>query len=143
MINKDNDVLYFSDECPLLPYMTLFDTTDLFPNNDELAALTKRVEQLHIDINRQNLKVELKKLTNRNRVKTSAPRNHPIHRVVVQIKRDHNIMKEQLGALQNVYASEIARLEVMTHCFLSKIHQILISIVPYMTMSPGEHHKVA
>jgi len=52
-------------------------------------------------------------------------------------------MKEQLGAFQNIYASEIARLRIWSSCCLNKIHQILISIVPYINMSPSEHHEVA
>jgi len=58
-MNNTNNVLYFPDECPLLPDMSLFDTADLFPNNDEINDLTKKVEQLHVDISTQGLKVEL------------------------------------------------------------------------------------
>ena len=61
----------------------------------------------------------------------------------MQLQRDYNIMREQLGALQNIYASKVARVRVMSHCCLGRIHQILISIIPYITMSPGEHHEVS
>lgn len=61
-MNENNKFLYYSDECPLLPELAPFDTVDLFPNNDEVMGLSKMVEQLNIEVNTQNLKVELEKL---------------------------------------------------------------------------------
>ena len=56
-MNNTNKVLYFPDECPLLLDMSLFDTTDLFPNNNKLLLLPRKS-----NINTQGLKVELERL---------------------------------------------------------------------------------
>ena len=34
----------------------------LFPSTDEVITLSKRIEQLNIDVNTQNLKIEVEKL---------------------------------------------------------------------------------
>jgi len=141
-----NDVFNYPEEWPLHPEISLFDTTYLFPSVDTVNALSKRVEQLSIDVTTHELKIEIEKLK-RKRLGTNLKRTRqstmPVHNVIKQLQSDCNIMKEQLGAFQNVYASEIARLRIFSSCCLSRINQILISILPYIIMSPGEHHEVA
>jgi len=41
-----------------LPFLS----ADLFPSTDEVINLSKRIEQLNIDVNTQNLKIEVEKL---------------------------------------------------------------------------------
>ena len=71
---------------------------NLLPNNNELNVLTKEVEQLYVDINTQGLKVELEKLK-RERLGTTFKRvrqeTTPIHRIVTQLQRDCDIMREK------------------------------------------------
>ena len=96
-MNNVNDLSYFHDECPLLPSISHFDTTDFFPYVTEINALTKKVEQLNIDVNTQRLRVELEKLK-RKRLGTTLKRMRqettPVHRSVMQLQRDYNIIVE-------------------------------------------------
>ena len=54
-----NDVFIYPEECPLLPEISLFDTTDLFSSVDTVNALSKRVEQKS---RTHELKIEIEKL---------------------------------------------------------------------------------
>jgi len=47
---------------PLLTEMLHFNPVDLFPKQDDMMALSKRVKKLNIKVNTQNLKVEKEKL---------------------------------------------------------------------------------
>jgi len=61
---------------------------------------------------------------------------------MTQLQKDNNVLKEQIATLGNAYLSKIAGLTMLTNCCLSRLHQVLISIVPYIEMSVGEHHEI-
>ena len=122
-----NDVLNYPEECPFLPEISLFDTTDLFLSVDTVNALSKKVEQLSLDVTTHELKIDIEKLK-RKRLGTNLKRTHqstmPVYDVIKQLQNDCNVMKEQLGAFQNVYTSEIAHLRIFSSCCLSRISRI-------------------
>jgi len=83
-----NDVFIYPEECPLLPEISLFDTTDLFSSVDTVNALCKKVEQLSLDVTTHELKIEIKKLK-RKRFGTNLKRTRqstiPVHHVIKQL----------------------------------------------------------
>ena len=85
--------------------MSLFDTADLFPNNDELNAFTKKVEQLYVNINTQGLKVDLEKLKRKRlgrTLKRVRQKTIPVHRIVTQLQRDCDIMRAIWGSPEHI-----------------------------------------
>ena len=66
-----------------------------------------------------------------------------IRNMLTQLQHENAILKEQIGASSNTFARENARLGMITHCCLSRLHQILISVIPHVPMSPGEHGEVS
>ena len=97
-------------------------------------------------MNIQNLKVEVEKLK-RQRLRTTLKRirreNIPTQRVLDLVQNDNHIVQEQLILVNNIHASEIARLGVLTHCCLSRLHQIFISVIPYVKMPTSGHTELS
>ena len=119
---------------------------DLCPSSEDVLAFTKQVEHLNLEVNTQGLKVEIGKLK-RQRLRTTLKRvkqeSIRTQRILLQLKNDNDSLKKQLSNSSNIHASEQARLRIMTHCCFSRLHQILISVIPYIQMSAGEHHAVS
>ena len=116
----------------------------LIPSTDDVMFLSKRVDQLTIDVNTQNLKIELEKLKRcklGNSLKQLRTEVISLWQVIVQQQAENNILKEQVATLSNTLFSELACLTSRTHCCLSRLHQILIAIVPYIVMPEGEHNE--
>jgi len=53
------------------------------------------------------------------------------------------MLNERIATLNKTYFSEIARVTVLTYCCLDRLHQVLISIVPYIEMPVEEHHDAS
>ena len=66
-----------------------------------------------------------------------------IRQILAQVYSENLTLKKQLSTLSHIHFSERARLGILTHFCLSRIHQILTSIIPYVPMSPGEHNEVS
>jgi len=67
----------------------------------------------------------------------------PTNRVMSQLQHDVAILKEQFSVMNNLYASEIVRLGIISHCCLSRIHQVIISIIPRVSIPLAEHSEVS
>ena len=66
----------------------------------------------------------------------------PMQKTLAHLQHENTILKEQLSVSPNTHYSEQARLSMWTHCSISRVHQILISIIPHILMTPGEHGEV-
>ena len=97
-------------------------------------------------MNTQNLKVEVEKLK-RQRLRTTLKhmRREDIstQRVLGLFQNDNHIMQEQFSVVNNIHASEIARLSVITHCCLSHLHQISTSVIPYVNMPTSGYTELS
>ena len=144
-MNSDSDLLVTGAEIPVLNDPLIFNPIDLFPSSDDVLSISRLVEQLSIDLNTQHLKIEVKKLKReklRATIKHVKQESIPTQQMLDQIHSDNTINREQLGAISNTYASELAHLILVTHCCLSRFHQVLTSMIPRISMPFDEHEEV-
>jgi len=138
LVNDDFDGL-MNESLPFIP-------VDLFPSTDDMIILSNNIAQLTVDVNTQNLKIELEKLK-RQKLGATIRRLKSdllsLHQTVEQVQIDNKIIKEQLSALSNTMFSEMACMSARTHCCLSRLHQLLITVVPYITMPVETHHETS
>ena len=141
-----NDLSLNIEECPLFFDQSQFIPLGLFPSPDDVSLLTKQVEHLNLEVSTHGLKAEIEKLKRR-RLKTTLKQVRletiPMSHILAQVQSENLTLKEQLSTSSHIHFSKRAWLGVLTHCCLSRIPQILISLIPYVPMSPGEHHEVS
>ena len=109
-----------------------FLTADLFPPTNDIITISKQLEQLTIDVNTQNLKIEVERLKRQKLgrfVRQLKHESFSSRQLITQLQEENNTLKEQIATLNNTMSSEIARVTVLTHCCLGRLHHILISIV--------------
>ena len=127
MISCDPNITNFLDEQFIYPQM------EWFPAPNDIITLSKQIENLSLNVNTQGLKLELEKMrrpklgATLKRVKQDSI---PLHRMVTQLQRDNGILRKQFSASDNIHYSETARLRVFTYCCLSRLHQILVTLIP-------------
>ena len=141
-----DDLLLNNDDCSLLNDTFQFNLLELFPSHDDVLSLSKQVEHLSLEINTQGLKVEIERLRRRRLGTTLKQVRHetiPIRNMLTQLQHENSILKEQICTSSNTHASENTRLGMITYCCLSRLHQILISVIPHVPMSPNEHSEVS
>ena len=142
----NDDLLLNNEECPSIFDSSQFNPLDIFPSTDDVLSLTKQVEHLSLEVNTQGLKAELERLKRR-RLGTTLKRVRqetiPIRKMLAQAQNENTTLKEQVNATSHIHYSEQTRLGVLTHCCESRIHQILISVIPHVQLSPGEHHGIS
>jgi len=133
--NIDTDNL-ITESLPFLPEA-------LIPSIDDITFLSKRVDQLTIYVNTQSLKIELEKHNRRKLWSSIKTEVLSLRQIVAQQQTENNILKEQVATLSNTLFSELVCLTARTHCFLSRLNQILIATVSYLMMPAGEHTKIS
>jgi len=52
-----NNKISNDEECPFLPKLLPFESIELFPTYDDIAAINEQISKLTIDINTQALRV--------------------------------------------------------------------------------------
>ena len=57
-----------------------------------------------------------------------------------KLRYDVNIVKEQLGAIHNVYESKLERISLTTYRCFARQHQIMLAVVPRVPMTEAEHN---
>ena len=63
----------------------------------------------------------------------------PADPIVDQLRQEVALLTQEMGSLTEAYNGEIARLSTVTYRCFSRLHQILITIVPYLSMPPSNH----
>ena len=145
-MNYNNINLNLTDECPRLHDMIPFENIDLFPSYHDIAILNDQIAKLTIDLNTQSLRIEVEK-TKRQKLNIILKRiRHektlPDHSLM-GIRNDINVITEQLGAVRNMYESELARIGLTTYRCFTRLHQILITTVPRIPMPEAEYNDVS
>jgi len=108
-MNFDDELLINDKGCPILTELLPIDSVDLFPEHDHIITLSNRVEQLSIEVNTQSLKVEIEKIK---RQKFQTTLKHvkretiSTNCVMSLLQHDVALMTEQVGVINNLYASE-------------------------------------
>jgi len=117
----------------------------LFPQND-LVFINQRLEQLSIDVNTQNIKLELETLKRRrlrrsmNQIKNEIT---TLSQLLAHQSQEQAVLRSQIEILSESIASELACLTQRTHCCIGRIHHLLIAAVPRIYMSEAEHNDIA
>jgi len=128
----------------------LIDPQPFFPVTLSLSAvdvmnLSKRIDQLTIEVNTQNLTIEIEQMKRRRlrrSFKLLKSEVLSLKQTTVQIQADNNVLKEQISTLSTTLFSEIACLITRVNCCHGRIHQVLIAVVPYIGMPEGEHREI-
>jgi len=98
----------------------------LSPSAEDVMNLSKRIDQLTIEVNIQNLTIEIERMKRRrlrSLFKLLKSEVLSLKQTTVQIQEDNNVLK--------------------VYCCLGRIHQVLIAVVPYIGMPEGEHREIA
>ena len=104
----------------------------LFPQND-LVFINQRIEQLSIDVNTQNIKLELETLKRRwlrrsmNQIKNEIT---ALSQLLAHQSQEQAVLRSQIETFSESIASELACLTQRTHCCIGRIHHLLIAAVP-------------
>ena len=147
-MNPSDLISPLSEEtCPLISNeITDLEFNNLFPTYQDLNQLTDRINRLDIDMNTHNLRLELERMKRRklrasfNNIKQEI---HPHNDEINRIQYDLSTQQERVGALDMIFNSEIARLSSLTYRSLSRIHHLIITILPYLSMPPDNHFETA
>ena len=130
----------------LLPKLFPIETVDLFPTFSDIAALNDQIAKLSIDLNTQALRIEIER-TKRQKMRMILKRIKlgmtPTNRSLLKMRRDVDILKEQLGAVRNIYESELARIGLTTYRCFATLHQILLAVIQHIPMPEAEHNDTS
>ena len=123
----------------------LFPEPVLFPQND-LVSISQRLEQLTIDVNTQNIKLEVETLKRRrlrrslNQVKNDIT---SLSQLLAYQTQEQAALRNEIEILSASINSELACLMQRTHCCIGRIHHLLIVTVPRIFMTEAEHNDIA
>jgi len=116
-----------------------------FPNTD-LIFINQRLEQLSVEVNTQNIRLELETLK-RQRLRRSLKQTKTeiitLNQLLIQQTQEQAILREQLATLSDTLFSELACLTQRTHCCIGRIHHLLIAAVRRIHISEAEHNDLA
>ena len=108
--------------------------------------MTDRMNRLDIDMNTHRVRLELEK-TKRRKLRASMNNlKHEIHpntEEVNRIRYDLSTLQERVGALDTIFNNELARISSLTYRSLLRIHHLMITIIPYLTMPPDNYFETA
>ena len=129
-----------------MPELIPLENINLFPSYHDIATLSDQIAKLSIDLYTQSLRIEVEK-TKRQKlsiiVKRIKHEKTPPDPSLMGIRNDIYVITEQLGAVRNMYESELARIGLTTYRCFARLHQILIATVPRIPMPETEHNDVS
>ena len=129
---------FINDSVPFFPERLLLSTEDVM-------CLSNKIDQLTIDVNTQNLKIELKTLKRQKlcrSIKQLKSEIFSLKQIVTQKQSENDLLREQMLTLSTTLFGELSCLTQCTHCSLGRIHHILIASIPHIVMSEEEHQEL-
>jgi len=138
--------------------MSLFNFDDLlndsFPNfpeplstpAEDVVHLSQRLDQLSIEMNTTNIKLELETLKRRRLHKSLKQANNEIlilKNELIQRRQDDIALNEHLALMSQTIFSEIACLTQRTHICLGRMHHMMISTIPHVPLTEADHYDLA
>ena len=108
--------------------------------------ISQRLEQLTIDVNTQNIKLEVETLKRRrlrrslNQVKNDIT---SLSQLLAYQTQEQAVLRNEIEILSASINSELACLTQRTHCCMGRIHHLLIATVPRIFMTEAEHNDIA
>ena len=121
---------------------TYFELINLFPTYHDIIKLSNQIDNLTIDLNTQNIWVEIERAKRQKmKILMRQIRNETIHSnpMVNQLRQKIATLIQKIASVSGTYNSELARLSTITYRRFSRLHQILITIIPHLSMSPSDH----
>ena len=134
-----------NEACSTLPDMTdtmYVETLDLFPTYHGIRKISDQIDKLTIDLNTQHPQVEIERVKRQKmRLIMRQLRNKktPADPIVDQLRQKVVLLTRKVESITEAYNGEIARVSTATYLCFSILHQILITIVPYLSMPPSNH----
>jgi len=134
-----------NEACPTLPDMTdaiYVETLELFPTHHDIRKISDQIDKLTIDLDTQHLQVEIEKVKRQKmRLMMRQLRNKmiPVDPIVDQLRQEVVLLARKVESITEAYNNEIARVSTVTYLCFSRLHQILTTIVPYLSMPPSDH----
>ena len=108
----------------------------------DVNTINSQLDQLSVDVNTQNLRSKLEK-TKRQRLNTTVKIiEHEIAlltKTVTRTQANIMVLKQQIENLMQARNGDLAQLTTVTYRCLSRMHNILIPILPYIVMLPRNH----
>ena len=108
---------------------------------EDMVQLSQRLEQLSIEMNTVNIKLELETLKRqrlRKSLKQSKTEILVLNQALTQQNYKNIALREQMATLSSTVFSEIACLTQRTHICLGRIHHLLIA-----AMTEAEHNDLS
>jgi len=113
---------------------------------EDIVHLSQRLDQLSIETNTVNIKLELEKIKRRRLRKSLRQANDEILALkneLIRCNQDNIALNEHLASMSQTIFSEIACLTQRTHICLGRIHHMMVSVVPHIPMAETDHYDVA
>ena len=113
---------------------------------EDIVQLSQRLEQLTVEVNTMNIKLELETIK-RQRLRKSLRQSNAeilaIKHELTQRNQDNITVNEQIVMMSQTVFSEIACLTQRTHLCLGRIHHMMITAVPRIPMTEAEHSDLS
>ena len=104
-IDFNNSEVNINEGCLLLPELYPFETVELFPTYRDIDALNVQIAKLSIDLNTQALSIEIER-TKRQKMRMVLKHVKrgmtPTDGYLLEMRRDVDIIKEQLRTVRNI-----------------------------------------
>ena len=138
-MSVNNAFTLYIEGLPLFPETFPLDPLTSAPPLNEIALQNSQLERLSLDVHIQSLCVEIEcakwqKLSSTlKRVRRDLISSN---RISIQLRHDIYILRERVRELQYMYDDKIARIGTVSYGSLARIHQLLISLTPYIPQRP-------
>ena len=66
-----------------------------------------------------------------------------MQKTIAHLQQENSKLRQQINTSSEIHHSERARSNMWIHSGMSRIHQILIGIIPRIPMTPSEHTEAA
>ena len=113
---------------------------------EDIVQLSQRLEQLTVEVNTMNIKLELETIK-RQRLRKSLKQSNAeilaLKHELTQQNHDNITLREQMVMLSQTVFSEIVCLTQHTHLCLGRIHHMMITTVPRIPMTEAEHSDLS
>jgi len=112
---------------------------------ENIVQISQRLDQLSIEVNTMNIKLELETIKRRRLRKSLKQANDEIlvlKNELIRRNQDNIALNEHLALMSQTVFSEIACLTQRTHICLGRIHHIMISAVPRIPMTEADHYDL-
>ena len=135
---NDINLSPFDDPELVCPNITYLEPQMIAPSANDYHSLSSQMDQISVDMNSQHLRSKLEKCkrqrlssTIRNIEREIATLTSIINQTQTSIAK----LNQQIESLQLARNGDLAQLTTVTHRCLSRMHNVLITIILYIIMS--------